>query len=308
MSSSTPIPVSAVICTRNRPDLIGSALASVLANTYPDFDVLVVDQSTDGRTGEVVRGLAAQHPNLRYLHTDKAGLSRAYNIGIRETTGEILAFTDDDCVAPEGWIAAIVAAFGAQPEAELLYGQVQLPAALEAQADYVPTLYIGEAWSLNRRRAPFQVFGMGANFAARRSLFERIGPFDEVLGGGGPLKSSQDYDLQYRAYVAGVTTAYRPEVALDHYGYRAPEQWKTVDQAYGTGDGAFYCKHARCGDTYALRILVEQLVRFGIREILHTLGIRRRYSRARYLRGYLSGIIGSFGYRVDRQRRLYTVA
>jgi glycosyltransferase involved in cell wall biosynthesis len=296
------------MCTRNRPDLIGTAVASVLANTYSNFDLLVVDQSTDGRTGDVVRGLAAKHPNLRYLHTEIAGLSRAYNIGIRETTGEILAFTDDDCVAPSRWIASVVAALEAEPEVELQYGQVLLPASLSDRADHVPTLPIAEPWRLNRQRAPFQLYGMGANFAARRSLFERIGPFDEVLGGGGPLKSSQDYDLQYRAYVAGVTTAYRPEVVVDHYGYRSPEQWQGVDRAYGTGDGAFYCKHARCGDGYALRLLVEQLVKIGVREALHTLGIRRRYSRARYLRGYVAGIVGSFGYRVDRQRRLYLAA
>src|SRR6185436_15208474 len=120
---SEPRRVSAVICTRNRPDLIGTAVESVLANSFPSFDLLVVDQSTDGRTGEIVRGLATRHANLRYMHTDKAGLSRAYNLGIRGTTGEILVFTDDDCVAPSGWIDAIVAAFEAEPESELMYGQ-----------------------------------------------------------------------------------------------------------------------------------------------------------------------------------------
>src|SRR5215217_7801470 len=97
--------ISAVICTRNRPDLIGNAVASVLANSYRTFDVLVVDQSDDDRTGLVVRGLADNHENLRYLHTSTAGLSRAYNTGVRETKGELLAFTDDDCVAPPDWIA-----------------------------------------------------------------------------------------------------------------------------------------------------------------------------------------------------------
>jgi glycosyltransferase involved in cell wall biosynthesis len=300
-----PIHVSVVICTRNRPDLIGTAVASVLANTYPSFDLLVVDQSTDGRTGDIVRGMTAQHPTLRYLHTDKAGLSRAYNIGIRATTSEILAFTDDDCVAPGEWLATIVAAFEAEPESELMYGQVLLPTALADKADDVPTLPINAPWRLNRRRAPFQLYGMGANFAARRSLFERIGLFDEVLGGGGPLKSSQDFDLQYRAYIAGVTTTYRPDVRIDHYGLRLPEQWPATDRAYGTGDGAFYTKHARCGDVYALRLLIAQFLKIGAREALHTLGIRRRYSRARYLRGYLAGIVGSFGFRVDRTRRLY---
>src|SRR5262245_43173732 len=134
--------LSVVICTRNRPDLIGNAVASVLANKYAEYDVLVVDQSTDGWTGDIVRGMAAQHPNLRYLHTEKAGLSRAYNIGIRETSGQILAFTDDDCVAPSDWIASVVAAFAAEPDAELMYGQVLLPAPLADRAYDVPTLAI----------------------------------------------------------------------------------------------------------------------------------------------------------------------
>lgn len=297
--------LSVVICTRNRPDLIGNAVASVVANTYPDFDVLVVDQSTDDRTGEIVRALAAEYANLRYLHTDKAGLSRAYNIGIRETSGEIIAFTDDDCIAPPDWLHRVRAGFDAEPAAELMYGEVRLPASLADKVNDVPTLYIGRPWSLHRSRAGFVVYGMGANFAAKRSLFNKIGGFDEVLGGGGPLKSSQDYDLQYRAYVAGVTTAYRPEVGIDHYGVRTPEQWPVTDRAYGTGDGAFYSKHIRCGDMYALQLLVSLLAKNALREALHALGIRRRYSRARYLRGCLAGIAASWRFGVDRHTRMY---
>src|SRR6478609_4964056 len=106
--------LSVVICTRNRPDLIGNAVSSVLAQSYADYDVLVVDQSTDDRTGHIVRRLAASPPPLRYLHTEKAGLSRAYNIGIRETSGEIIAFTDDDCIAPADWLDRIYGAFEAE--------------------------------------------------------------------------------------------------------------------------------------------------------------------------------------------------
>jgi glycosyltransferase involved in cell wall biosynthesis len=296
--------VSAVICTRNRPDLIGGAVASVLASTYPSFDLLVVDQSTDGRTGEVVRGLQAGHPNLRYLHTEIAGLSRAYNIGVRETGGELLAFTDDDCLAPPDWIANVVAAFEAEPEAEMLYGQVLLPAGLDTTGGYVPTLAIDRPRRFSRADG-FRVYGMGANFAARRSLFARIGPFDEVMGGGGPLKSSQDFDLQYRAYRGGATVLLRPEVRLDHYGLRRGEEWPATLRAYGIGDGAFYWKHVRCGDVFALRLLVARLARLTLREGLIAAGIRRRGSAAVYLRSCLEGIRASLRYPVDRRRRLY---
>jgi glycosyltransferase involved in cell wall biosynthesis len=296
--------VSVVICTRNRPDLIGNAVASVLANAYPTFDVLVVDQSDDDRTGEVVRGLAVSHENLRYLHTSTAGLSRAYNTGVRESNGELLAFTDDDCVAPPNWIAAIVTAFQAEPDADMLYGQVLLPAALAGCTDVVPTLPITRPRRISYQDG-FQIYGMGANFAARRRLFGRIGGFDEALGGGGPLRSSQDFDFQYRAYLAGATVLLRPEVTVDHYGVRSHQQWPATLQAYGIGDGAFYFKHVRCGDLFALGLLVRRLGRLAASEILNGVGVRPRPSQAVYLQACLRGIWDSLRYPVDRRRRMY---
>src|SRR5262245_42465703 len=94
--------VSEVIRTRNHQDLLGDADSRVPANTDPSFALLVVDQSDDARTGETVRALMPDPPQLRYLHTSTPGLSRAYNIGVRETVGELIAFTDDDCIAPAG--------------------------------------------------------------------------------------------------------------------------------------------------------------------------------------------------------------
>lgn len=273
-----------------------------MANTYSSFDVLVVDQSDDDRTGAVVRALMENYASLQYLHTSTPGLSRAYNIGVQGTTGEVLAFTDDDCVAPADWIACIVAAFESNPDADMLYGQVLLPAALAACPDVVPTLPIARPRRFSRRDG-FEIYGMGANFAARRRLFQRIGGFDEVLGGGGPLRSSQDYDLQYRAYRAGATVLLRPEVRVDHYGVRSREQWPATLRAYGIGDGAFYFKHVRCGDWFALRLLVRRLGRMAMREALNP--IRKKPSMAVYLRACLEGIGQSLHFPVDRPRRLY---
>src|SRR6266567_4232681 len=142
--------ISAVICTRNRPDLIGAAVNSVLANTYSDFDLTVVDQSDDGRTDAVVKEAMANHTNLRYIHSTTPGLSRAYNVGIRETTGEILAFTDDDCVAPADWIESIARAFDQDPDADMLYGQVERPKSFASRPELIPGLAIPEHQRLSR--------------------------------------------------------------------------------------------------------------------------------------------------------------
>lgn len=117
--------LSAVICTMNRPDKIGTAVASVLASNHPSFDLTVIDQSTTDATAAVLRPVADDDPRLHYVHVDAPGLSRAYNTGVRRTTGEILAFTDDDCIVAESWLATIEQAFASDAEADLLYGQVQ---------------------------------------------------------------------------------------------------------------------------------------------------------------------------------------
>jgi glycosyltransferase involved in cell wall biosynthesis len=296
--------VSAVICTRNRAHQIGNAVSSVLRNTYPDFDLLVVDQSTDPRTGEIVQALMASHPNLRYLHTSTPGLSRAYNIGIRETTGELLAFTDDDCVAPPDWISNIVAAFSNDAEAEMLYGQVLEPEELRGHDGILPQIHIPTPQRYSPRD-PFHLFGMGANFAARRRLLERIHGFDEILGGGAPLRSSQDFDFQYRAYLAGAVVLLRPEVKVDHYGLRSREEWPATNKNYGFGDASFYVKHVRCGDVRATGMLAMWLGRFLAREALSKVGLRRRPTRAEYLWAFWDGMRGSMAFPVDRRRRIY---
>ena len=295
--------ISVVIPTRGRPDLIGQSVKAVLGNDHPEFEVIVVDQSGDDRTGEVVRGIAIADARLRYVHTLPPGLSRAYNVGARVASGPVLAFTDDDCVAAPGWISAIDRAFSEQPDADMLYGTVALPEALRGHDGEVPVLPIAKAERIEPG-GTFRVYGMGANFALRRGLLERIGGFDEIMGGGGPLRSSQDFDLQYRAFIAGAVVLLRPEVVVEHYGLRTAAEWPRTLRAYGVGDAAFYLKHVRCGDLRASRLLIARLARVGARQLRHVFDPSRPSQRA-YLLAYLEGARESFRYGVDRPRRLY---
>lgn len=294
--------LSAIICTRNRPDLIGRAVASVLTNDYPTFELIVVDQSDSDATARVLAPLRAVHRNLRYLHTTRVGLSAAYNTAIAESRGEVLAFTDDDCVAPRDWLRRIGTTFAREPDVDLVYGQVITAAELRGQAGVVPELWIRTPRRISRRDG-FIIYGMGANFAARRRLFEIVGGFDEALGGGGPLRSSQDFDLQYRVYRAGLVTLLAPEIVVTHYGWRSPEDWPKTLLAYGVGNGGFFMKHVRCRDLFALRLLLGDLIHVGGRDLVKA-ALRRPYAGA-YLRGLLRGLWQSFRFRVDREHRVY---
>jgi GT2 family glycosyltransferase len=302
-TSSQPF-VSAVICTRNRPDKIGNAVESVLANTYPNFDLTIIDQSTNGETEAISRRVGERDGRIRYQKMSKSGLSRAYNLAIASTTGSIIVFTDDDCLVPSDWIDKIVTAFQEHRDGALMYGQV-LPAYPEDGGEALtPLLRIDKPERLDRANG-FRVFGMGANFAARRSLFERVGTFDEILGGGGPLKSSQDFDLAYRAYRRNAAILLRPEVIVRHDGRRESEDWPALLRAYGFGNGAFYSKHVRCRDPYAAWLAAKE---FGLMsaKIVARRALGRRPAEIDYLSGFLQGVLGGLKFGVDRTTLLYT--
>jgi GT2 family glycosyltransferase len=302
--------VSVVICTRNRPDTLGQALESVAECEYPSFDVHIMDQSTDDQSQKVVEAIAARFTHklkINYHHLEKAGLSRAYNLGIAASTGEIIACTDDDVVVPKDWVAQIAKAFGGDQQAGLLYGQVLIPKSLiEAERNglVVPSLPIPRYARMIKGGTRYKVFGMGANYALRRSILDRVGPFDEALGGGGPLRSSQDFDFAYRVYRAGYAVILVPDVKVDHYGSRTGEQWPGTMKAYGVGDGAFYSKHIRCGDPLAMMLFGKVLLSAGTRYAKTAL-LKRQLGHDDYMSHLFVGIRDAAKFAIDRKHRLY---
>jgi glycosyltransferase involved in cell wall biosynthesis len=303
-------PVSVVICTRDRPDSVGSALDSVAAQDYPDFEVLVVDQSRGDETERIVEEARGRCPRIRLVRLRTPGLSRAYNAGIREAGSELVAFTDDDVVAPAGWLRSIALAFAAHPGVGLLYGQVLVPSELEVRENrdgVTPALTIPARELLDREHG-FRVFGMGANFAARRSLFERVGDFDEVLGGGGPLQSSQDFDFVYRVFKAGESTLLEPDVVVYHHGFRSHAEWPATMRSYGVGVGGFCFKHVRLGDPYAAWLLCRFLASGAARVAKRLLTRRPAGNQWAYLSHIVTGMRRSLRFRIDRPRRLYITA
>lgn len=298
--------VAVIVCTRDRGHSLRTTLESLSEQTFTDFEVLVLDQSRADDTQAAVTPWLEADPRFRYRRLQKPGLSLAYNVGIDGTTAPLLAFTDDDCVVPADWLQRIVEAFDREPDVALLYGQVLVPpgeSAREGVEGYTPVLAIPRRRRLSRRDG-FEIFGMGADFAARRRLFTRIGGFDEVLGGGGPLQSCQDFDLTYRTYLSGETTLLEPAVFVYHLGFRGHHDVPAMERSYGIGVGGFWLKHARTGDLFAGRQFVQHLGYSTLRAARHSLG-RSAALQWAYTGHLLRGARRSFAFSVDRSRRLY---
>jgi GT2 family glycosyltransferase len=213
-----------------------------------------------------------------------------------------MAFTDDDCVVPEGWLGAIRKVTRENPDASLIYGQVVAASMELPPGAYIPELRFSQAEKFSPR-GKFRVIGMGANFAARRSDLLGIGGFDEALGGGGIFRSSQDFDMQFRLWRAGKVVMIHPDILVMHYGLRTVEQWPLTARAYGFGDGAFYMKHVRFRDPTAIRLLAGKVLRETATPLVRA--IRRRPYAADYAVGLLQGARAGLRQPLIRNTRRY---
>jgi glycosyltransferase involved in cell wall biosynthesis len=118
MSSSAPR-VSVVLPTFNRVACVGDAIASALAQDYPDLEVVVVDDgSTDG-TLDAVRRRFGDDPRLRLHRQANGGTARARNAGLDLATGAFVCFLDSDDAYLPGYVAAQVARLSASPSAAM---------------------------------------------------------------------------------------------------------------------------------------------------------------------------------------------
>jgi len=298
--------MSVAICTRDRPERIAGAVESVLAQEFPDFELLVIDQSRSPVTSNLVHELMRRHQNLNYLRLEEVGLSRARNAAIEQTGADLVAFTDDDCEVSSGWLATMAGCLR-DPAVDLVFGQVLAPPDLanrEGLDGVTPVLPISRRQRLDAK-AGFKVFGMGANCGLRRSAWERVGGFDNLLGAGGPLLSGEDFDFSYRIFRTGGTILLEPDLVVYHRGFRPLSEWPSTVRDYRMGVGSFYFKHVRLGDRKAAGMLLRTLVR-------ETAGATRKLVRAKPARNQWSytvslvrGMARSLQFDVDPRLRLY---
>jgi glycosyltransferase involved in cell wall biosynthesis len=282
--------VSIIVCTRDRGAALLPAIHSILADAPTDdsVELLVMDQSD----GDSVRQALATIPDarLQYRCDSTRGLSAARNAGVRASRGELIVFTDDDCVVEPGWLAAIAQTFAAQPKAGVVFGEVAC-AEYDASAGFLPGFRAQEG-PLTRRRmlAGAGHWGMGANMALRRSTFDRVGPFDERLGAGAALKSAEDSDYALRATEAEIGIYLASAVCVTHYGFRPKREAKRLlcDAAHATG--AMYAKHARNGYLFALKLMYYDLSA-RLRDIIWHVIHKRRLTGLNALRYELTGFV-----------------
>ena len=124
--AQTVVPqVSIVIPTYKHRDFVLATLESVFAQTFTDYEVIVVNDGSPDDTADLLRPLAAAG-RIRYIEQPNQGQSVARNRGITEARGEFIALLDDDDLWPSDKLEWQVSALRSQPEAVLVYGYSEI--------------------------------------------------------------------------------------------------------------------------------------------------------------------------------------
>lgn len=245
--------------------------------------------------------MAETFAGVRCIDEARPGLSRARNTGLRHVRGDIVAWTDDDTQVRPNWVGEIQRVF-LEPEVSGMTGLV-LPGALETHAQ---VCFERDFGGFNRgfRRLTFDarffsemkergvpVWMAGANMAFRRSVFERLGFFDERLGAGA-AGCSEDSEYWYRMLEAGMSIRYEPLAAVHHFHRPNDESFGHQMAAYMQGHVvALLLQYEKFGHFGNLRRLFLSLPRYYWDLALGRLPGAERGTLRAEVRGCIRGLL-----------------
>lgn len=183
--SALPL-VSVIIPTFDRAAWLGEAITSVLGQTYPHLELLVVDDGSQDATPEVVHSFG---PALTYLRQAHAGVSAARNRGVAASQGTLLAFLDSDDTWLPGKIAAQVALLQAEPTVDACYtDEIWIRHGVRVNPRQIHQKHSGWLFLPSLPRCIISP----SSIMLRRTMWDALGGFDEAL------PACEDYDLWLR--------------------------------------------------------------------------------------------------------------
>ncbi len=306
---------SVIVITRNHSGYLAEVLAALSKQDYPDFEVVIVD-SSNGEEKEKSAKIAEQF-RAKYIVEPRLGQSLARNSGLPHCTGEIIAFTDDDCLPATNWLSLLVENYS-RPEVWGCSGRV-VPHRNETAADLFEEVAGQDLGEVRREFMPDEVrfsiglvlrnvlkvfakhlkgkgmapwnVGHGSSMSFRKLALDQLGGFDNRLGAGAPLRSGEDIDINYRVLRSGHCLIYEPRAVVRHNHHRmTTEDVFKTRYAYSFGGAALM--HENSGNPLMFCMKVGRFVQLYIKIAQYSLTGKKELARVfrEDLRGVRDGI------------------
>lgn len=230
-----------LICgTAGRTFELSRMLHSLAAQSFQDFELLLIDQNSDSRVVKVIDSLPKKISVSRIGASP--GLCRALNLGIERAKGSIVGFPDDDCWYPPDLLQKLADLFGEHSE----WDGITMPTADERGVSSI------SRWAKSPGRltpSNLGLRGCSTSIFYRRNVCTRVGTFDETVGGGTSLLSpGSDMDYLHRAVRTGFHIEYQPQLVIGHPQTlpRGPldDTRRRKRYSYGFGEGEIARKYS----------------------------------------------------------------
>src|SRR5438093_223814 len=215
--------ISVVVCSYNGARTIRDCLEALERITYPDFEVIVVD---DGST-DATAAIAARY-DCRLIQTENRGLASARNTGLEAATGEIVAYTDDDAYPDPDWLTYLASTFLTTTHAGV-GGPNLAPPGDGAIADCVANAPGGPVHVLLSDREAEHI--PGCNMAFRTACLRTIGGFDPQFRIAG-----DDVDVCWRLRDRGFTLGFTPAAIVWHHRRNSIRAYWRQQRYYGRAE------------------------------------------------------------------------
>ena len=223
--------VSVIVCSYNGARTVAACLDSLGKLNYPHYEVILVD---DGSTDDTAY-VAAQFPGVHYIHQSNHGLSHARNTGAAAAKGEVLAYTDSDCMSDVDWLYYLIGTLVSGDYAGVGGPNVPPPAQNWIQA-CVAAAPGGPSHVLLTDTVAEHI--PGCNMAFYRWAFETVGGFDPEY-----RKAGDDVDFCWRLQQAGHVIAFSPTGIVWHYRRFTLRAFLKQQDGYGEAESLLRFKH-----------------------------------------------------------------
>lgn len=230
--------VSLILATVGRTDELGRLFDSLAAQTFSNFEVIVVDQNSDDRLLPHLQRAKYLGIAIRHLKHHPPNLAAARNAGIEAARGKWIGFPDDDCWYDPRLLETLAARFACPDKPTGIIVRW-------VEQDEQPMAPAALSWE--RSRAFRDIAVSSITLFCQRALFKEIGGFDSRLGVGQWFGAGEETDLALRALRAGAHFTYEPRgevhhaVASEKPDTSAKARMAARHRARGTG--ALYAKH-----------------------------------------------------------------
>lgn len=262
--------------TLNRSGQLREAVASARSQTLPDeaFEIIVVDNGSTDNTREAVAEMNAMPGKpVRYVYESRPGLHWARHAAAKAAKGEILAYTDDDCVLTPHWAEALLDTFG-QEGCEVAGGPIRVDW-IDPPPAWAPKLYKFGFLDLGpeRKELAWPQFVYGGNIAVRRDVLFKVGGFNPDTSYLDRLVGDGEMGLCRKIYAAGGRIVYEPRALVFHRQFGSTQDMPSMRHRYAQqARFQVYAEYKKCpaGPARLACKALESLVN----------GVRLRYASA----------------------------